>query len=1089
MSLRKIAILLMLCMLGVTTYAQKVTYIKKNASLVEFFKEIRSQTSYHVIWNEKEFNVNQRFDADFKDAELKGVMTKISGKLNFSYTYVGKMILLKAKIVSPKAIETDTLVKPELENLAREFNLHQVDIVSTGYQFIPKDRATGSFSLVDSVQFKRRVTEDVFSRLEGISHTLLFNKNTARASNGGTDLSIRGLSTLYANSQPLIVLDNFPYNGDLNSINPGDVSTISILKDAAAASIWGIRAGNGVVVITTKKGRYRQPLEISFNSNVSVSAKPDLYYSPQYLSSKGYIEMEIFLFNNGKYATALANPATMPVSEVVKLLDQQKKGASPVLIQQELDRLRGNDFRDDLSKYVYRNGVSQRYFLNLSKGTDISNHYFSGGYDHSTKSILHNNSNRITLNTQHDIRVFKKMVLSGGVYYTKTNSDVDSLSGGLLTSQVPSYGKLKDVNGQNVIFYKGITSLTNSNMISKGFLDGSYNALGEFGSAPTVISLSDLRLNTNLNYSILPGLNVQLKYQYEHIRRSREIINSIENYFTRSQINRYAQLSNGKVSAFPIPIGSIQDLLQAEITSQNFRAQLNYDNRWQQHEISAIAGYELSEYDSQANDYTHYNYNSKTGTYADIDALTTFNLNPSGTGSIPGNKDRFGNLDRIRSVFANAAYTYKQKYVLSGSARIDGANYLGVNTNNKRVPLWSVGALWHLDREKFLALNWLEELKIRTTYGFNGNFEKANTGITTLIYSSVSEISKLNQAVVNHVGNPDLRWEKIGIANLGIDFSLMKRRVSGSIEYFVKSGKDLLGDKLLPRNTGLITMRMNYAEMKSHGLDLSLTIRNLDRQIKWQSTFLFSKVKDRLTRYDQFSGFQDQFIQQGALNLVVERPIYSLYAYKWAGLDPLTGEPRGYLNGEVSKDYKSITSTLDVASLEYVGPTRPVAFGAVSSAIGVGPFTLSFNISYKLGYYFRRYSVNYTRLYQNLTLESSGDFEKRWQKPGDELWTSIPSMPKYGEEAAVSSFYNASAVLATKGDHIRLQDMSLSFDINSRKWKSIPAKQIQLYVYASNLGILWRANDYGLDPDILRSSYVLDIPTPRSFSLGLKANF
>src|SRR5690606_9805413 len=186
--------------------------------------------------------------------------------------------------------------------------LEEVEVVSTGYQTIPKERATGSFVFVDSALLNRAVSTDIISRLKGVVPSLLFDERAG----GEPKLSIRGRSTIYANADPLIVVDNFPYEGDIRNINPNDVESVSILRDAAAASIWGVRAGNGVIVITTKKGKAGQPLQVSVNGNVTVGEKPDPYYLPR-ISSADQVDVEEFLYQHGYYKSNLSNTTTYPV--------------------------------------------------------------------------------------------------------------------------------------------------------------------------------------------------------------------------------------------------------------------------------------------------------------------------------------------------------------------------------------------------------------------------------------------------------------------------------------------------------------------------------------------------------------------------------------------------------------------------------------------------------------------------------------------------------------------------------------------------------------------------------------------------------
>lgn len=1095
MRLKGGAIVFILTLLGIAVHAQKLNYVQKNVSLLKFFKEIRKQTGASVVWNEKEFNVNRQIDAEFKGVEIKKVMDKVAADLRFTYSMVDKMIVVKDQlpVVSPVQVVKPEVVKPIIPEEKKEFNLPGVEIVSTGYQRIPKERVTGSFAMVDSAQLNRRVSPDVFSRLEGITSGLLFNKNTLTSNSGNLDISIRGRSTIYANDQPLIILDNFPFNGDFNSINPNDVDNITVLKDAASASIWGVRAGNGVIVMTTKRGKYKQPLNLSFNSNLTVSDKPNVFYNPNYLSSKDFIDVETFLFNNGKYDAALLDKVNFPVvSPVVEILDRQRKGQSATVTEQQLNVLRGNDIRKEELKYFYRNPVSQQYFLNMSKGTDRSSHYLSAGYDKVLSSLVNNESNRITVNTQNSIKLLKNWELTAGLYYVKTTGKVDSTIINTSNINFTPYYQFRDANGNATVFNGPYSAGFNTQAMAKGFLDWSYVPLDELGLSPTTVLGNDLRLNGGLSYTFLPGLKAEVKYLYQHIKNSSELIGGLDSYLTRNVINQYAVLQAGQVSGYNIPLGAIQRQTVREAVSKNFRAQLNYEKDWKKHSIYAIAGYELSEFDTQASGYINYGYDERTGSSVPIDSITVFNLNPSGSGKISTGGNLFGKLDRIRSVFANAVYTYDHKYVISASLRTDGSNYFGVKTNQKSLPLWSTGILWHLDRESFYQVSWLPLLKLRASYGFNGNLDKSNTGITTFKNNVTNAVStNLPFAAIVNIGNPELRWEKIGIANFGFDFGLKDNVISGKVDYFLKRGTDMLGDKAFAASTGIKMLRGNYSEMKARGIDISLTSQNLNGRIKWQTNVLFSTVHDWVTLYDVIEPNGAAYIDNYGVKPVLGKPVYGIYSYRSAGLDPLNGDPRGYLKGKLSKDYNRILAETTLDELEYNGAARPTVFGGMNNTISFRKFTLAFSISYKLGYYFRKPSLNYYNMYHSGSyIGLNNDFEKRWQKTGDEMFTDVPSQGNYSDGSARDMFYVNSSSTVAKGDHIRLQDISLSFDLDHSNWKNSPVKQMQLYLYANNMGIIWKANNLGLDPDLVPgASDRLSHPMAMSFSLGIKANF
>lgn len=407
------------------------------------------------------------------------------------------------------------------------------------------------------------------------------------------------------------------------------------------------------------------------------------------------------------------------------------------------------------------------------------------------------------------------------------------------------------------------------------------------------------------------------------------------------------------------------------------------------------------------------------------------------------------------------------------------------------MPLWSIGGLWSIDRENFYELEWLPVLKLRASYGYNGNLDKSTTGVTTFRYSGLDSYTGLPYANILSIGNPELRWEKIGIANFGLDFELKNQVLSGRLEYYFKDGSDLLGDKAFPSNTGISVLRGNYAKMKARGIDLVLTTQNFRGKLGWTTSLLFSAVRDWVSSYDVVEPDAIYYIGANNSKPVLDKPVYGVYSFQWAGLDPVDGAPRGYLKGEISKDYSAVVNSATIENVQYHGPARPTMFGGLNNSFTFYRFSLGVNISYKLGYYFRKPSVSYYGMYNvNIEKNMNVDYAKRWQHPGDEKFTNVPSQGEYGNDNFRDVFYRNSSATVAKGDHIRLQDISLGFNLDRFNWPGIPVKQIQLYFYANNLGLIWKANDFGLDPDLIPSlGKRFAVPESRSLAFGLKANF
>jgi len=1079
--------LLVLVFLSVTASAQNMNYSRKRVTLAQLFKELNHQTGYSVVWNEKKVNADQTLAVDFHNASPETVMRIALARFSLTYTILGNMILVKEKepaedVPVPKPVAGEPALIPPVA-------LQEVEIVSTGYQQIPRIRATGSFVKADIFQYNRKVSSDVFSRLEGITSGLLFNKNTVRSSAiNDLDLSVRSRGTIFANDQPLIILDNFPFTGDFNALNPNDIEDITVLKDAASAAIWGVRAGNGVIVINTKRGKMGQPLKVSLNTNFTVSDKPDLFYNPSYLSSSDYIYLEKFLFDHGKYDPVFDDRDKYPpLSPVIEILNKQRKNELSVQeAERQLDILRANDVRREELKYYYRRSSAQQYAVSLSGSSKWSDHYFSIGYDKNLSEIKHNSNDRITISSQNTVRLLKNLELEGGLYYVNSKLVGDSSLYGVANALMPYY-QFRNADGSAAIFDRGSNLSYRQDALSRGFLDWFYRPLDEFGKSPSIISTNNMRLSGGLKYTIVPGLDAALKYQYQSIDEDNNQYNSPDSYAARDLVNRFSILTNDQVSGYHVPPGGFFIKRANNVEGNYMRGQLNYHYDSGNHLVSAIAGYELSELTAKSSRKFSYGYRNRNDNSIDVDTTTIFNTNPSGNDKIPNGSVLFDNLERIRSVYFNAAYTYDEKYTISGSARIDGSNYFGVKTNKKNVPLWSAGLLWNVDKETFYKLEWLPVLKVRASYGYNGNLDRNISGIITFKYTG-SQTSGLPYGEIISPGNPELRWERIGITNFGMEFGTKNQAISGKVEYYIKKGDDILGDKDFASSTGIKTLRGNYAKLEGSGFDILLNAQNIRGRFSWSMSLLFSSVKDKVSFYDAMIQNSSNIVGSYNYLPVVGKPVYGIYSYKWAGLDPANGDPRGYLNGAVSKDYQTIVLSTKFDDLEYAGPARPALFGGLLNNFSFDRFTLGLNISYKLGYYFRKPSVKYYNLYNmNLAGSVHRDFESRWQKPGDEVFTDVPSMASYGANNFRDLLYNNSSATVAKGDHIRLQDIRLGFDLDRSLWKAMPVKNLQLYIYTTNLGILWKANKFDLDPDMI-GEVTTSYPIPKSFSIGLKAN-
>lgn len=969
-------------------------------------------------------------------------------------------------------------------------NLLQEVQVSTGYQTLPKERATGSFEKIDAELFNRSTGTDVLSRLDGITTGTLFDKR-----NAGQDilssLTIRGTGSIYANTAPLIVVDNFPYEGDLNNINPNDVAGVTLLRDAAAASIWGARAGNGVIVITTKKGRLNQPLQISLNGNVTFTGKPDLFYLPQ-MSSADFISVERNLFAQGFYDDDLSNTFSYPpVSPVVALLNQVREGTlSQNAADAQIAQLAKHDVRDDFEKYIYRTGISQQHALSFSGGTQTATYLFSAGYDKNLNNLVNSGYDRVTLRSNNTFRPVPKLEVDAAVQYTQSNtSAANALSPYAYGQIVPAgrsalypYARLADSKGNPLPVAKDYNPAFTDTTGQGQLLDWRYRPLQEARLADNHTPAYDALLNTALRYRADPHLSAELRYQYERSGSSNSQYYNPDSYYTRNLINSFTQLTDAG-PMLPVPYGGILDQLENHLEAQDLRGQLSYNRQWNSgHELSLIAGGEVRQDRTWFNSGRTYGYDPARLTYTNVDEAGTYPFYEGlgADGTIPSGI-QFGDLlNRFVSLYANGSYNFGGRYLVSASLRKDKSNLFGVNSNLKGVPLWSTGLGWNLSKESFYHWEAVPYLKFRLTYGYSGNVDNNLSAFTTIAYVPTNNYTHIPYASVVNPPNPDLRWEKVGMTNLGMDFGTRGDRLTGSLEVYIKNSRDLISPAPVDETTGFSSLTLNNASLQGKGIDLQLNSKNLTGVIGWSSSFLFSYNRNQVTRYAGGDAPAELYAGTGlALNPVAGRDVYALYSFRWAGLDPQNGDPRGYLNGAVSKDYNSLLNA-PLGSLQYDGSAVPVYFGSLRNTLTWRNWALSANITYKLGYSFRKTSLNYTALFSGWV--GNKDYDLRWQKPGDERHTNVPSLV-YPADANRDEFYTYSQATVGNAGTIRLQDLRLSCDLKKSGLPHFPFRHQQLFAYASNLGILWRANKWGVDPD-----YGQGIPLPRSLSLGIQAD-
>ena len=1133
--------------LSAKTYSQTVSLSLKDATIQKVFKEIQTQTGYRFIYSEDILKKAKNVNIQVSNERLEKVLALCFKGQQLTYALAEKYIIVRGKSEEkepPRLLKTDVKgrvineeAKPVLATVSvkgtdirtatneyGEFELKGIDeqatlvftgvnietqeinlngrtelivnaktkigemdvvqVVSTGYEELPKERATGSFQKIDNELIDRSIAPNILDRLVGITSSLVSDKLRLGRPSG---ISIRGISTLtQAIMDPLIVVDNFPYEGSIDNINPNDIESVTVLRDAAASSIWGVRAGNGVIVITTKKAKFNQPLRVSFNSNFNITERPDLFAMPV-MKSSDFIDVEQFLFDKGFFNSTISNTSNRPIlSPVVEILVKKKNG---VITADEaagqIDALRNNDVRNDYLKYVYRKAFSQQYSLNVTGGNQDINYLFSVGYNKNQDNLIRNGSDRITLRSVTTLRPVRNLEIQLGVWLTKIskqNNNPGNIEPSTDKSLYP-YARLTDESGNPAVIEKDYRGLYTDTAGGGALLNWKYKPLDEIYLADNTSKQFDALTNIGIKYKFSTWLSAEVKYQYEKAMGSNQNLRNVETYLTRDWINRYTQINGSTVTRI-IPYGGILDLANSDLTAHAMRGQINVDRTWNhKHRLASITGGEIRQAQNVYQTNRTYGYNEDNMTAAIVDLVNRYPIygNLAGAAPIPPNISFSDKLNRIVSVYANASYTYDNRYVLSASARRDASNLFGVSSNNKWQPLWSAGLSWNISNEAFYKSEIIPYLKFRLSYGYAGNVNSALSALTTLTYTSVNTLgwTTLPYNMVSRPPNKGLRWEKVGTTNVGIDFGLKNQVLSGNIEYYFKKSDDLISGVPSDPTTGFSSLMRNAATLHGNGVDIMLNSKIFNKVFKWNVNLLFSYNRSIVKKYLNEVRLSSYAGDAFSIKPILGENPYSVISYKFAGLDPVTGEPIGYLDKELSKDYNSIISKVTRDDLVLHGSAIPLYTGGLMNTISYKNISLSFNITGKWSYYFMRNTISYSALYSGWI--GHKDFERRWQKPGDEAFTNIPAMP-YPVNSRMDQFYRESEAVVERGDHIRLQDIRLSFSVDKTNFRHFFLRNLQVYIYASNLGILWRANKAGLDPDI-----PTDVPPiPRSLAIGCK---
>ncbi|WP_316831937.1 SusC/RagA family TonB-linked outer membrane protein [Pedobacter aquatilis] len=976
----------------------------------------------------------------------------------------------------------------ELVMHIRAQDLEEVKI-ETGYQSLKPNEINGTVSVIDEKALNTRTGTNILDRILGQSTGLLLNVGKSNGNpQNATGISVRGLGTINGPLDPLLVLDGFIYEGDISNLNPNDIENVSILKDASAAAIWGARAGNGVIVITTKKGKFNQAPQLGFNANISVQAIPDLYAVGQ-LSGADQVALERMLFEKGYFNDQISTQPYSALTPAVEILLARRNGKiNNNAAEAHLATLATQDSRQSYLDNFYTHALTTTYSLNLNGGGQNQRYSFSADYDR-IKGENYNTSNKLNFHLANDFKLLNHLVLATNIYYTKLNTGSGRPAFNTLRTgkRISSYYQFSNNNGEALPLALTYNAAYTDTAGKGKLLDWKYYPTEEYKHNHTINNKEEIFASAALKYQIFNGLQFDLAYQYQKQQNEVTTIADLQSYYARNLINTYTQVNSttGAIT-YVVPKGGIYNQGISDVRTATGRAQLNFQKSIGLHSIVAITGAEARNAETTGSSNIQYGFQEDPLTYSNVDFVNIYPEILSGNYSqIPNTNLLSHTRYRFISFYGNAAYTYADKYQLSGSLRRDGSNIFGANTNDRWKPLWSAGLGWRVSGESFYHLESISLLRLSMNYGTSGNVDLSRTASAVATYLD-NTLTTFPAARVTTINNPDLRWEQLQQSNIKLDFELKSKRFKGSVAYFVKKGTDLYGPAAYDYTAwgGTSVIVRNVANMIGKGLEMEFHSLNLkSARLNWQTDFFFNYNNNKTTKYYSSGTFGLFNLLNGgaSINPVVGQPLYALAGYKWGGLDA-NGNPQGYLNGKLSTDYEamSIEASTTGNNIEFIGAASPLCFGSLVNTFTYKGFSLAVNLNFKLGYYVKKPSLSYSTLIN--TGMGNADYENRWQKAGDEFLTNVPSLV-YPVNTLRDAFYQAAAVNVVKADHVRLDYISLAYKFNLIKLH-IPFKTLECYSNLQHAGLIWKANKVGIDPD-----YANAIPPTKTFAFGVRGNF
>ncbi len=979
-------------------------------------------------------------------------------------------------------------------------NLDEVMVVA--YGTAKKSAYTGSASVVKADAIENALVSTATDALSGKVAGVQVQSSNGQPGTSPT-IRIRGVGSINASNSPLYILDGVPYDGDISGINTMDIESMTVLKDAAAAALYGARGANGVILITTKKGtasNAKVTVDARWGGNSRAVGRYDIIGDTDAYMEQAYLSLRNGYYYNGTMSAEAAHAAananifsalgypiyTVPDGETLfsangKINPNAKLGYSD-----------GKYYYvpDDWYKEQLRNGFRQEYNVSVTGGNDKFNYYVSGSYLDDQGLIKNSHFKRLGTRTTLDYQIKPWLKLGTNLAYTYTNSgypgdQTETNSSGnafLMADQIAPVYPMYVRNADGSVMYDEMTGKPIYDYGYKQIVPYSRNWMSNSNPAGDLVYNTEEYLTDLFNgkwyllINPIEGLN----------------ITGSVGYFLDN--TRYHSLGNpwyGQSAAYK---GSaVQEALRSR--SINLQGLVNYTRTFaEKHDIDILLGYESYDYNYEWVEGVGYNLYLP-------DSWVMNNTNKTDA------KNTYGAVDTYatRGIFGRANYAFDSRYFFSASVRRDASSRFA--PGKRWGTFWSVSGAWDIAKEQFMqSAEWLDQLKFKASFGQQGN-DNLNRGYYPWQdqYKIIGANGVWSDGEMYRKGNPDITWETSNNFNIGFDFSLMKGMFYGTIEYFNRQTSNMLYNKPVSPSAGYSTIPMNIGSMRNNGVEFELNVRPIaTKNVTWDLNFNITGVTNKVLKLDP--DLHGQLIgsdpQDG--NPVIYREgesMYQLYLVKYAGVDPATGLAQYYAanylyddNDEpmtdkfgnpiiadeyVTTDWNEAYST----NRQSTGNLMPKAYGGFGTNLQFFGFDFSLAFAYQFG------GKIWDKTYQNLMHVGTGDLGEAWHKDILNAWTPenrFTDVPRLDSQDQYAS--SSSTRWLVSSNYLSLNNITLGYTFPKNIVNKIRLQNIRIYASAENL-FLWSARK-GLDP---RQGYTQSngatYKSSRSISGGLRIEF